>query len=126
MKTKNHLNPDCVRWELHRVWEVKATLKAGKRHVYPTRTIFWDEDLPGVGISDNYDSAGQIYRVTHSLPISFYETYGHSTDEWVTYDLATGNYARQQDVSGKGGWIPTPLQPDSFFSPEVLAGAGVR
>lgn len=126
MKTKNHLNPDCVRWELHRVWEVKATLKAGKRHVYPTRTIFWDEDLPGVGISDNYDSAGQIYRVSHSLPISFYETYGHSTDEWVTYDLATGNYARQQDVSGKGGWIPTPLQPDSFFSPEVLAGAGVR
>ena len=32
--SKHHLNPDCVRWELHRVWEVKATLKPGKRHVY--------------------------------------------------------------------------------------------
>jgi len=126
MSTKNHLNPDCVRWELHRVWEVKATLKPGKRHVYPTRTIYWDEDLPGVGISDNYDSSGQIFRVTHSLPIAFYETPGHSTDEWVTMDLATGNYARQEDVTDKGGWIPIPFKPASFYASEALAGEGVR
>ena len=27
----NHLNPDHVRWELHRVYVVEATLKAGQR-----------------------------------------------------------------------------------------------
>ena len=27
--TKNHLNPDHVRWELHRVWVVEAALRAG-------------------------------------------------------------------------------------------------
>ena len=126
MSMKNHLNPDCVRWELHRVWEVKAVLKPGKRHVYPNRTIYWDEDMPGVGISDNYDSSGQIFRVTHSLPIAFYETPGHSTDEWVTMDLATGNYARQEDVTDKGGWVVIPFKPASFYASESLAGEGVR
>lgn len=125
MKTKNHLNPDCVRWELHRVWEVKAILKPGKRHVYPNRTIYWDEDLPGVGITDNYDSTGQIFRVSHSLPISYYEQPGHSTDEWVTMDLTTGNYARQQDVT-TDGWVVIPFKPKSFYASESLAGEGVR
>ena len=41
--TPNHLNPDLVRWELHRVWVVEATLREGKRaplqqaHVLPGR-----------------------------------------------------------------------------------------
>jgi len=126
MKTKNFVNPDCMRWELHRVWQIEATLKPGKRHVYPRRTIYWDEDMTGVGISDNYDSAGKIFRVTHSLPISFYEIDGQSTDEWVTMDLATGNYARQENVTDKGGWIPNQPMPASFYGSEALAGDGVR
>ena len=28
-----HTKPSCMRWELHRVWHVQATLKPGKRHV---------------------------------------------------------------------------------------------
>ena len=126
MKAAHYLNPDCMRWELHRVWVVEATLKPGKRNVYAKRTIYWDEDMPGIGISDNYDSTGQIYRTTHSLPIALYETQGHSTDEWVTYDLATGNYARQEDVTDSGGWIITAAKPSFFFSPESLAGEGIR
>lgn len=125
-KTKNFMNPDCVRWELHRVWVVEAILKDGKRHVYPKRTIYWDEDMPGIGIAEGYDSAGQIYRVTHSLPISLYETQAHSTDEWVTSDLATGNYARQQNVTDSGGWVITEAKPNNFFSSEALAGGGIR
>lgn len=124
--TKHHLNPECVRWELHRVWVVQATVKPGLRHAYPKRTFYWDEDLPGVGMSDNYDSAGQIYRVSHSLPITLYETQAHSTDEWVTYDLATGNYSRQEDPTDAGGWEVIPPKPETFFSPEALAGEGVR
>nr|GFD30549.1 hypothetical protein [Tanacetum cinerariifolium] len=34
----HHLNPDVLRWELHRVWVVEATLKSGKRHVMPRST----------------------------------------------------------------------------------------
>ena len=36
----NHLNPDLVRWELHRVWVVEATLREGKRHVYSKRVFY--------------------------------------------------------------------------------------
>lgn len=124
---KNHLNPDCMRWELHRVWVVEATLKQGKRHVYPKRYFHFDEDFPGVGIADNYDSTGQVYRVVLNLPISLYETPGHhTTDEYVTHDLATGLYAHQTDPTDKGGWVVTPMKPDSFFTPEALAAEGVR
>lgn len=126
LKTKNFLNPDCMRWELHRVWVVEATLKPGKRNVYAKRTIYWDEDLFGNGISDNYDSSGQIYRTTHSLPIAFYETQGHSTDEMVTYDLATGVYTHMQTVTDSGGWVLTPAKSGAFFSAQALAGSGVR
>lgn len=30
-----HLNPDTVRWELHRVWVVEAELQPGQRHTSP-------------------------------------------------------------------------------------------
>ena len=124
---KNHLNPDCMRWELHRVWVVEAALKPGKRHVYPKRVFHFDEDFPGVGIADNYDSTGQVYRVVLNLPISLYESPGHhTTDEYVTYDLATGLYAHQTDTTDKGGWAVTDMKPDSFFGPEALAAEGVR
>lgn len=123
---KSHLNPDCMRWELHRVWVVEATVKDGLRHVYPKRTFYWDEDMPGIGLSDNYDASGNIYRVSHSIPITLYESTGNSTDEWVTYDLATGNYTRQEDIQDGGGWVAIPPKPERFFSSEALAGVGVR
>ena len=31
---KEHVNPDVMRWELHRVWVVEATRKPGARHIY--------------------------------------------------------------------------------------------
>jgi len=40
----NHLNPDHMRWELHRVWVVEATLRAGQRHQSPKSTYYFDED----------------------------------------------------------------------------------
>jgi hypothetical protein len=126
LKTKNFPNPECIRWELHRVWVVEGKLKPGKRHVYPTRTLYWDEDLPGVGMSDAYDAAGQMYRVTYNLPIAFYDTPGHSTDTKVTMDLATGNYVESQDTTDKGGWVVTDSKPKTFFTPQALAGSGVR
>ena len=58
----NHLNPDLVRWELHRVWVVEATLRDGKRHVYSKRTFYLDEDSWAALASDQYDARGQLYR----------------------------------------------------------------
>lgn len=128
--TPNHLNPDCIRWELHRVWVVEATLKDGKRHVYPRRTIYWDEDVYAVGMADNYDDAGKIYRVTWNHYYPFYETTGHNTHEFVVHDMASGAYVRQAYTPAGGGMMvvtkPTEAKPSSFYQPNALAQRGVR
>lgn len=124
--TPSHINPDCVRWELHRVWKVEATLKDGQRHIYPRRVMFLDEDLWGTGISDNYDASGNVYRLTKTFPITFYEDVGHATDESVTYDLATGAYHRSQSTVEGGGYTIREALPDRYFSPQALTGTGIR
>ena len=42
--TPLHLNPDVLRYELHRVWVIEATLKSGMRHIYKKRVHYIDED----------------------------------------------------------------------------------
>ena len=126
----NHLNPDCVRWELHRVWVVEATLKPGMRHVYPKRTFYWDEDIPAVGMADNYDDAGKIYRFTQGNYYPFYETTGHNTHEFVVHDLTNGAYVRQAyTVAGNGMMTvtkPADAKPVNFYESGTLSQEGVR
>jgi hypothetical protein len=128
--TPHHLNPDCIRWELHRVWVLEATLKDGKRHVYPRRTIYWDEDVFAVGMSDNYDDAGKIYRVTWNHYYPFYETTGHNTHEFVVHDMPGGGYVRQAYTpAGKPMMTvskPADAKPASFYQPQALSQSGVR
>ena len=124
--TPNFINPDCVRWELHRVWKVEANLKDGQRHIYPRRVMYWDEDLWGTGISDNYDASGNIYRLTMSFPITFYEANGHATDETVTYDMGTGGYTRSQTTVEGGGYTIREPRPLRHFNPQALSGGGIR
>ena len=52
------LNPEYVRYELHRVWVVEGTLKPGQRHVYGKRTFYLDEDTWSVVAEDAYDNRG--------------------------------------------------------------------
>jgi hypothetical protein len=63
----NAIKPECVRFELHRVWHVQATLKPNKRHVYGKRDFFIDEDAWYGGLVDNYDLAGKIYRASFAV-----------------------------------------------------------
>lgn len=124
--TPGYINPDCVRWELHRVWKVEANLKDGFRHIYPKRVMFLDEDLWGTGISDNYDASGSVYRLTISFPITLYEASGHATDETVTYDMPTGAYHRSQTTVMSGGYTITTPKPVRYFNPQSLGGTGIR
>jgi hypothetical protein len=126
-KVKNFMNPDCMRFELHRVWVVEGELKPGKRHVYQRRNIVWDEDMPGVGVAANYDSAGKIFRVGISIPTPMYETQGQYTDQWVTLDLTSGAYVREQDWSTmKGSVTAIASKGESFYKQDALVGNGVR
>jgi hypothetical protein len=125
---KNFPNPDCVRWELHRVWVVEATLKNGFRHIYPKRVFYWDEDAPGAGSTESYDAANKLYRITNTVAVPFYENeLGVYTDSTVQLDLQTGSWF-VQGLTGfpEGGLVPVKPRDERAFSPEAIAGEGVR
>ena len=60
--TPDTLNPDFMRYELHRVWVIEATLKPGVRHIYGRRVLYADEDTWLAHWADNYDARGQLWR----------------------------------------------------------------
>ncbi|MBS1191415.1 MAG: hypothetical protein H6R10_3207 [Rhodocyclaceae bacterium] len=65
---KHHMNPDKLRWELHRIWEVEATVAPGKRHAVPKRRYYLDEDTWTLVLMDGYDNEGKLWRTTQGFP----------------------------------------------------------
>lgn len=126
--TPHTLNPAQVRWELHRVWEVEATLANGKRHVIPKRRYYLDEDSWQIVLFDGWDAKGQLWHTNYSLMLTAPDIPAVSNAVmWGGYDLQTGAYylnmssnelPRQYEVK--------PTIPRSFFSPEALSNEGAR
>jgi hypothetical protein len=90
--TKNTINPDFVRYELHRVWVVEATLKPGERHVYARRTFYVDEDSWSVVAEDAYDGRGGLWRVALHGIIQCYDAQLPWYRFGVVHDLTSGGY----------------------------------
>ncbi|MGB1557018.1 MAG: DUF1329 domain-containing protein [Oceanococcaceae bacterium] len=63
---KGHVDSDLVRYELHRVWVVEATLKEGASHVYKKRVFYLDEDSWLVLLQDIYDERDTFWRYAES------------------------------------------------------------
>lgn len=122
------LNPDLVRWELHRVWEVEATLIPGKRHVVAKRRYYLDEDTWQIILVDGYDAQGQIWRGNYTLTLlapDIPAVLGNVM--WGTYNVQTGAYL----LNEASNEMPTqykviPRLPASYFGPEELANQGSR
>lgn len=130
MYTKDFINPDCVRWELHRVWVVEGTLKPGLRHIYHRRVYYWDEDAYSAGAMDSYDAAGKLYRLVHVISYPFYDGTGLEGGSSFHQDLATGVYASQGMTNRKGlGFYALPPITDRQrldYTPGSLAAEGIR
>jgi len=90
--TPLHLNPDYLRYELHRVWVVEATLKEGMRHIYKKRTFYLDEDSWQILAMDQYDSHDQLWRVSEGHCINYYEVPTFWSTVEAHYDLQSGRY----------------------------------
>jgi len=122
-----HLNPDVVRWELHRVWVVEATLKPGKRHIYGKRVFYLDEDLWLAVASDEYDGRGQLYRSGFSYSSFSYDIPATFVDTQTFYDFTAGQYS-VLGLTGDyyGVKYMSALPSSTFWSPDQLAGTGVR
>lgn len=128
----HHANPDSMRWELHRVWVVEAELAPGKRHVVPKRRLYLDEDTWAAVLGEGWDAQGQLWRVQVAMPYVVPEgPFVNATSSWCIYNLLSGAYlaAAFPDYGSPGFRYHYKLLdriPSSYFSPEALAGEGVR
>jgi hypothetical protein len=100
---KGHLNTDYLRYELHRVWQVEATLKEGSRHIYAKRTFFIDEDTWGASVIDQYDGRGELWKLSEAHNIQFYDVDTPWMVAETLYDLDSGRYL----VTGLSNEEPT-------------------
>ena len=81
-----------MRWELHRVWVVEATLKPDKRHIYSKRVFYLDEDSWTALASDQYDARGQLYRSSFAFQSYSYDVQAPFDDTFAIYDFNSGAY----------------------------------
>ncbi|MDM8349045.1 DUF1329 domain-containing protein [Pseudomonas sp. sp1636] len=88
----NTLNPELLRYELHRVWVVEAELRKGFRHPYGKRRFYLDEDSWQILAVDLYDRNGELSGLQESHPISYYEVPMFGSTLETLYDLKGGRY----------------------------------
>ncbi|SOE98835.1 Protein of unknown function [Burkholderia sp. OK233] len=87
------LNPNNRRYELHRVWVVEGTVKAGVRHTMPKKTLYLDEDSWVAVAGEDYDSQGKIWKAKEAYPTPIAELGGACVAEaYVMYDVNSGRY----------------------------------
>ena len=103
--TANFVNPDFMRWELHRVWVVEATLKPGQRDLYSKRVFY----------------ISTLANMTYS-----YDVNAVNADNYVYHDFASGAYSLVGAAGMSDGMRYTDPLPPVQWASETLAGAGVR
>lgn len=121
----NFINPDLNRFELHRVWVVEATLKPGKRHIYSKRTFYVDEDQGG-SMAETYDAAGKLWRVIMNYTTPSYEVPAPVAIMVSHYDLVNGIYVLISHTGEYYGVKHPAPRPSKFWTPDSLAGTGIR
>ena len=122
---KGHLNPDHTRYELHRVWQVEATLKAGERHVYRKRVFFVDEDSWQIAIADHYDGRGELWRVAEAHAFPFRDAQVPWFAAEALYDLQSGRYLVSGLTNEEGqGYDFTPRYNYRDFTPQAIRRLG--
>ncbi|WP_416427396.1 DUF1329 domain-containing protein [Pseudomonas sp. App30] len=124
---EHHLNPADIRWELHRVWVVEATLKPGKRHVMPRSTYYLDEDTWAAVLGERYDAQNQLAKALWTTPVVLPDMPGVVTLTNGFYDLLSGAWFTGDIFAGKNEqYRVVQAYKDSVFTPDALAGEGVR
>ncbi len=126
-KPGSYINPDLIRWELHRVWVVEIALKPGKRHIYPKRTFYIDEDSWAIIAADVYDAHGNIYKSSYHELVQCYDMMAPITYSYMHFNLINGVSSRANYMRlGMGYLKPIPPQTARWWSPDALAGKGLR
>jgi hypothetical protein len=122
---KDHVNPDAMRWELHRVWVVEATRKAGARHIYSKKVWMLDEDSWNIMGYQAYDDAGKLYRAQSYPLFQAYDIQMPNTHNQVGYDFVKNGWFLGSTAVGEG-WRKVDPLPENYLTPDSMAAKGVR
>lgn len=121
-----HVNPDPLRYELHRVWVVDAKLKAGTSHLYKKRTFYIDEDSWVIHAIDKYDNRDQLWRYDELHSYGYYDVPFLAPGLEVKHDLQSGRYIalsiRNEEKTVYQPIVRTPAD----FTPDALRTKGTR
>ncbi len=121
-----YVNPDLLRYELHRVWVVEATLKPGMSNINPRRTFYLDEDSWQILTIDHYDTDMKLWRYSEAPNINYYDLPGISSTLETHHDLKNGRYiVGGLDNQDPGYNFTIKLKPDAF-SPQSLRQRGIQ
>ena len=127
MLKPGHINQDLARYELHRVWVVEATLKAGARHIYSKKLFYIDEDSWTIVNYAGIDQAGKLYRSGPAFTHQAYEIPAMRNETSAMYDHLKGQYV----IFSKAGpnqshWRKTAPLSSNYFSVDTISSSGVR
>lgn len=120
---QNHPNPDHMRWELRRVYEVSGNLKPGQRHVNKRKVYFVEQDSWNIVGYDSYDQADRIFKTGMTQPFYRSDVGVVNAQSIVMWDLTKNVW----------GWVlhyhdgfirSIPVPSESSWSPDALAGRG--
>jgi hypothetical protein len=119
------LNPDIVRWELHRVWVVDAKLHPGERNVLPHRRFYVDEDTWSVVLADSWDGNGNIYKEDMTMNVVRPDLPATVNLYTLSYNLGTGDYSLVIGAFNDSGYnkplnFTTPFT-NGLFDPNLMA-----
>lgn len=120
----NHLNQDLLRYEMHRVWVVEATLKPSERHIYAKRVFYVDEDSWSILAADLYDGRGELWRVQEAHSLQRYDVLSAIHISEVIYDLQARRYVvygLENEERGATFGLTAKL---TDFSPSALRRSG--
>jgi hypothetical protein len=125
-----YVRRDLIRYELHRVWIVEATLKEGRRHLFGKRVFYLDEDSWKVVVEDIYDARGNLWRVMEGMLTTIPEVPTCTYEGVFSYDLLAGRYVaagiRTEEpptdyLAGRFDRVPKGI-----FTPHALRRMGRR
>jgi hypothetical protein len=126
------INPKNRRYELHRVWVVEATVKAGVRHLAPKRTYYLDEDSWNAVLAEDYDAQGKLWKMREGYLIPVYETGSCDVAAFSQYNLVDGRYLFDFHAAGTGTdvrWHAEPTGPrmrSAYYTPDNLRAISER
>jgi hypothetical protein len=121
------INQDVMRYELHRVWTIQATLRPGTRHIYSRRVKHIDEDSNSIASVDLYDGRGQLWRVQELSQASYFHVPLCGVVGEIVYDLLDGRYlaGSLRNEEPPVNYDARELNEDRY-TPQAIRNLGVR